>query len=158
MSELIDFQALIIQAINLIVIVYVLRKFLFIPYVKYLDEEVWKRNELEEKLAKSTRILDDAHAQAENIVDQARVDARMIATEIAENARKEWTEIVARAHTDADVARSKGFSDIEFERKAIIAELRSRVIDIALSLNEKLFGKNEAHAEFLKNAAKNIEL
>lgn len=89
MSELIDFNSLIIQAVNLAIIAFVMRKFLFVPYVKYLDEEALKRKELEDKLAKSTHILDDAHAQAENIIDQARVDARMIATEISENARKE---------------------------------------------------------------------
>ncbi len=89
MDTLIDFGSLLIQGINFLVVAFVLRNFFFVPYIKFLDEEANKRKDLEEKLAKSTRILDDAHAQAENIVDQARVDARMIAAEITENARKE---------------------------------------------------------------------
>ncbi len=40
----------------------------------------------------------------------------------------------------------------------IAEELRSKVIDIALKMNEKLFEKNEANAEFLKVQAKTIEI
>lgn len=158
MDTLIDVGSLVIQAINFFVIAFVLRKFFFVPYVKFLDEEAAKRKDLEEKLAKQTNILEDAHAQADNIVDQARVDARMVAAEITDNARKEASEIVAKAHADADAARTKGFADIEHERKMIKEELKNRVIDVALKMNEKLFSKNDANADFLKNSAKNIEL
>jgi F-type H+-transporting ATPase subunit b len=158
MDTLIDWGSLLIQGINFAVVAFVLRKFFFVPYIKFLDEEAEKRKDLEEKLSKSTRILDDAHAQADNIIDQAKVDARMIASEITDNARKESSEILARAHSDADIARSKWFADIEQERKAILAELRTRVIDVALKMNEKLFGKNDTNAQFLKNAENTIEL
>jgi F-type H+-transporting ATPase subunit b len=139
-------------------IAFVLRKFFFMPYVQFLDEEAAKRKDLEEKIAKQTHILDDAHAQADNLIDQARVDARMVASEITDNARKEASELVAKAHTDADAARTKGFADIEHERKMIKEELKSRVIDVALKMNEKLFSKSEANTEFLKNTAKTVEL
>jgi len=37
--------------------------------------------------------------------------------------------------------------------------MQKRVIDVALKMNEKLFGeKNEANVEFLKNSQKNISL
>jgi F-type H+-transporting ATPase subunit b len=158
MDTLIDWGSLLIQGINFAVVAYVLRRFFFVPYVQFLDEEADKRKDLEEKLSKSTRILDDAHAQADNIVDQAKVDARIIASEITENARKEGAEILARANNDAEIARSKWFAEIEQERHAILAELRTRVVDVALKMNEKLFGKSEANSLFLKNAENSIEL
>jgi hypothetical protein len=40
----------------------------------------------------------------------------------------------------------------------IVEELRSKVIDVALKMNEKLFAKNESNVEFLKAQAKTIEL
>jgi hypothetical protein len=36
-------------------------------------------------------------------------------------------------------------------------ELKSKVLDVALRLNEKLFGKNEANVEFLKKNANAVE-
>ena len=158
MSALFDLSSFIIQAINFIVVAFVLRKFFFVPYMAYLDEEAKKRRTLEAEIAKSANILTDAHNQATNIVDQSKVDAKLIASEIAENARKESVELIKKAHADADAARSKGFDDIALERKMIVEELRSKVIDVALKMNEKLFAKNESNVEFLKAQAKEMVL
>lgn len=155
--QLVDTSSLIIQSINLAIILFVLWRFLFAPYLKQLDEEAKKRLELEQKLAKSTHIVDDAHKQAENIIDQAKVDAKLIASEITDHARTEASEITARATRDAEMARSKGFEDIAHERKALQEELKAKVVDVALKMNEKLFSKNESNVDFLKNNAKNIE-
>ena len=156
--ELVDISSLFIQSVNLGIIIFVLWKFLFVPYSRFLDEEAKKRKQLETEIAKSAHILTDAHNQATNIIDQSKVDAKLIASEIAENARKESAELIKRAHQDADAARSKWFDDIALERKMIAEELRLKVIDVALKMNEKLFAKNEANVEFLKVQAKNIEL
>jgi F-type H+-transporting ATPase subunit b len=137
--DLVNLSSLLIQSVNLAVIIFVLWKFVFSPYLRYLDEEAKKRAQLESQLQKTEYIVKEAHNQAENIIDQSRVDAKMIASEITENARKEATEIVTKAHSDADVARSKGFADVAHERKLIIEELKGRVVDVALKMNEKLF-------------------
>ena len=158
MSALFDLSSFIIQAINFVIVAFVLRKFFFVPYMQFLDEEAKKRKTLEAEIAKSANILTDARNQAANIIDQSKVDAKLIAAEIAENARKEAAEIVKKAHMDADAARAKGFDDIALERKMIIEELRSKVIDVALKMNEKLFSKNEANVEFLNVQAKTIEI
>lgn len=156
--SLIDIPSLAIQSVNVAVIIFVLWKFFFSPYLRYLDEEAKKRATLESELEKSAHIVKDAHNQAENIIDQSRVDAKMIASEITENARKEAAEITARAQSDADAARSKGFADIAHERKVILEELKERVVDVALKMNEKLFGDDEKNTQFIKTQARNIEL
>lgn len=125
--------------------------------MKYLEEETAKRSELEKKLAESDALLAEAKEESEKIVDKARVDAKMMGAEIVENSRKEWVEITARAHADADAARAKGFAQVEQERKAMTEELKGRVLDVALKLNEKLFGKNDANVEFLKKNAQSVD-
>lgn len=150
MENLLDVSSLIIQFINFAIIAYVLRRFFFLPYLRYIDEEKKKRKELEEQLEKSAFILTDAHNQADNIISQARVDAKMVSLEIIELARKDAKDITTKAHRDADQARSKGFADIELERKALEAEMKKRVLDVALALNKKIFGEtSEAHKSFL---------
>ena len=159
MSTLFDFGSFIIQAINFVIVAFVLRRFFFVPYLKFLDRETKKRKELEEQLTKSAHVLEDAHNQAANLIDQAKLDARITATEILENARKEGSEILIKAHSDADLARSKGFADVVHERKAMADELKSKVLDIALKLNAKIFGANaQDHREFLTTQTQNITL
>lgn len=157
--DLINISTFLIQSINIAIVIGVLAIFFFRPYLRYLDEEAKNRKSLEEKLKKSEHIVTEAHEQAENIVDQAKVGARITASEIIENARKEGSEIVAKAHSDADVARSKGFADVALERKVMANELRTKIIDIALRLNAKIFGENsKEHADFLKSQTKDITL
>lgn len=150
MDTLIDWGSLVIQFINFAIVAFVLRRFFFKPYLKFLDEEAHKRRDLEEKLTKQAHILEEAHNQAANLVDQAKVDARITATEIVENARTESKELVEKAQKDAEVTRTKGFADIESERKSMQTEMKTRVIDIALALNAKIFGDSTKHREFLE--------
>ena len=157
MNTLFDFSSFIIQAINFAIVAFVLRGFIFKPYMKFLEEETAKRTELEKKLSESDAIRANAKEESENIIDKARVEAKIMGAEIVENARKEGAEIAARAHADADAARAKGFAQVEQERKAMTEELKTKVLDVALKLNEKLFGKNEANVDFLKKNASNID-
>ena len=107
MDALFDLSSFVIQVINFAIVAFVLRKFFFVPYMQFLDEEAKKRKALEAEIAKSAHILTDAHNQASNIIDQSKVDAKLIASEIAENARKESVELIKKAHQDADAARTK---------------------------------------------------
>ena len=157
MDTLFDLSSFIIQAINFAIVALVLRSFIFKPYMKYLEEETAKRALLEKKLADSDALVSNAREESEKIIDKARVDAKMIGAEIVENARKEWAEISASAQADADAARAKGFAQVEQERKAMKEELKGKVLDIALRLNEKLFAKNEGNVEFLKKNATGVE-
>ncbi len=157
MDALFDLSSFIIQAVNFIIVALVLRKFFFVPYIKFLDEEAMKRKDLEEKLAKSDALLSEAKNDAEKILDQSRVDARMVASEIVENSRKEAREIEERAQRDADVARTKWFADVALEHKLMAEELKKKVLDIALKMNAKLFSSSDVNADFLKKNANTIE-
>jgi F-type H+-transporting ATPase subunit b len=150
MDTLIDWNSLIIQTINFAIVAFVLSRFFFKPYMRFLDEEAAKRKDLEEKLAKQSYILEEAHNQAANLVDQAKIDARIVSTEIVENAKKEAQDLIAKAETEAQVMREQGFSDIASERKSMELEMRQRVIDVALALNAKIFGDSASHRAFLE--------
>ena len=157
MDTLIDWGSFLIQIINFAIVAYVLRRFFFVPYLQFLDEEALKRKDLEEKLAKQSHILEEAHNQAANLVDQAKVDARMVASEIIDNARKEGKELAEKATKDAELTRSKGFADIAGERISMENEMKKRVIDVALALNAKVFGESRAHREFLETQSVGVK-
>lgn len=154
--ELVDVSALIFQTINISIIVFVLWKFFFKPYLAFLDMEAKKRAKLEKDAEASAHIIDIANVEANKIRDEARIDAKNMASEIIENARKESEDILADASKEAELARQKAFSDIEYERKTLKEEMKQKVISVAVKMNEKLFGKNEANEQFLRNSQKDI--
>lgn len=155
-TSLIDPASLAIQTVNLGIIVFVMWKFFFKPYLAYLDEENAKREKLEKDIANSAYIVENANAEASKILDASRIDARNMANEIIENARKDADTMRADAARDAEEARKKGFADVEHERRTLREEMKEKVISVALKMNEKIFGKNEANEQFLKNSHKDI--
>lgn len=152
--ELINWWSVLIQSINLAIVVFVLHRFIFKPYLAYIDEVNKKREEFESNAAAAARIISEARHEADGIVASARSEAKQMASESESIAKKEAANIVAHANEEATLIKAKAESDIESERKHLEIEMQSRVLDIALKLNEKLFGKSEANALFLKQAMK----
>ena len=158
MDKLIDFHALIIQSINLLVVLWVLRRFLFVPYLAFLDREKEKREKLQKDIADSAHIVDAAQKKANDIIASSRTEAKTLANEILQNARDEALLVTEEANKEAENARQRGFADVEHERKMMAEELKKRVVDVAIAMNKKLFGSSEKNEEFLKNAQKDITL
>lgn len=156
MGTLINIDSLIIQTFNIAVVIFVLWKFFFKPYLAYLDIEKQKRKQLEKDIADSAHIRKNAQLEAQKLLDDSRIDARNMANDIVENARKEADSIVLQANSDAEMARKKGFADVEHERKNLREEMKQKVLSVAIKMNEKLFGKNEANEQFLKHSHKDI--
>ena len=123
----------------------------------YLEAETQKRADLEKQLADANMILSQAKTESEEILAHAKKEAKTLGWEIVENAKKEASDVLAQANADAESARNKGFTQVELERKNMTEELKWKVLDIALKLNAKLFQKNEAHVEFLKKNATEID-
>lgn len=156
--QLFDPQALIIQAINLVIVLFVLWKFLFSPYIKKLDEEEADRQALAADIEKSDTMLSDAQEASKKIEDDAMADANKKTKKIIENAELQAEDIRNQAKQDAEELRTKEVEALEQERKKIYAELKDKVLDVAIKMNEKIFTDKTSHADFLKKNIKDIEL
>ena len=156
MEGLVDFGSLAIQAANLGIVAFVLQKFVFSPYLAYLDEEAAKRAELERSTELAAQAEADARAKAEAILDEAKREGKSIREESKTLAKQEASLIVFEANKEADAVRAKGLADVESERRALEESLRAKVVSVALKINEKVFGKSESNAELVKNLAKDL--
>ena len=74
---------------NIVIIIFILNKFLFKPYLKYLTAEEKKRKELEEAHVKLSEIKADALKEAKDIVEEAKKESHFIKDEAAEIAKEE---------------------------------------------------------------------
>ena len=123
----------------------------------YLEVEAKKRLLLDEQLSDSDAMLKNAKQEAESIISHARTEAKKMGADIVENARKDAIDILAAANLESEATRNKGFAQVELERKNMTEELKGKVLDIALKLNEKLFDTNDANVEFLKKNATGVK-
>lgn len=156
MEGLVDLGSLAIQAVNLGIVAFVLTKFVFSPYLAYLDEEAAKRAELERSTELAAQAEADARSKAEEIVNEAKREGKSIREESKTLAKQEASLIVFEANKEADAVRAKGLADVDSERRALEESLRAKVVSVALKINEKVFGKSESNAELVKNLAKDL--
>ena len=147
-------ETFIVQFIVLIVILWVLNKFLFKPYLEYLDEWENKHEKLENDYnhiddlihkaeEKKKKILKEAREHWKKIEDDAQIIAKQVSWNLLEKASKEATAIIKAAK-----------EEIKQEKKTMLNSMKSKVINLALKLNQKLFDKEKVSKDYLE---KNID-
>ncbi|MDD2487402.1 MAG: ATP synthase F0 subunit B [Candidatus Gracilibacteria bacterium] len=152
MNSFVNLGSFIIQLINIAVIIFILNKFLFKPYLKYLTSEEKKRRELEEAHIILHDIKDEAKKEARDIIDEAKKESHFIKNEAGIIAKEEAKEIVDEAKDEAEKIKHKAMLDIENERKSMNESMREKILEVALKLNQKLFSKSDANVDFIKKS------
>ena len=94
-------ETFVVQFIILCVVLWVLNKFVFKPYLAYLDEWEEKQKKLEEDYKNIESITKDAHLNAENVLLEARKTAQLLISEAETIAKKKREEIISKAELDA---------------------------------------------------------
>ena len=131
MSELfenleIKWQLLLAQAVNFFILLFILKKFLYKPMLKFLRErregieEGLKKSELAEQQFKDMRELQarelaKTRAEAQGIVEEAKKRAEEAKNEIVANAKQETEALFAKAEKDIDQLKAQRMQEAEQE-------------------------------------------
>jgi len=152
--KFVTIETFVIQFVLLIIVLYVLNRFIFKPYLAYLDEWEEKQTKLEkdykniDKLVKDAekekkKVLTDARKKGNSIVEEAKALGKQSRETILETAEKEAKDIVEASKVE-----------IQQQELAMMSSMKSKVIDLTLRLNEKLFHNEKVSKDFLE---KNID-
>ncbi len=156
MAELIDVGSLFIQGINLAIIVYVLNRFIFVPYLSYIDTEMAQRKQLEEQMARADELFKKAESEAKNLVEKAKNQAKVVREEARSLAKQEASLLIFEANKEIEALKAKADSDIASERATLLQEMKTKILDVALKLNARLFSDAKAHQSLLEKFAKDL--
>ena len=120
----------------------VLAKFAWKPLLKMLkDREELIRSSLEDA-EKAKEKLERLNAEGEAIINQARSEAQSILSEGKTAAAKLKDETLDVAKEQAKKIASEAEKQINIEKEKAIAEIKSEVVNLSISIAEKLINKN----------------
>lgn len=130
-----------LQIASTLVLFFVIKYFAWAPMKEFLR----KRQELvSQEINHAEMLKADALALKQSAEAQVQV-ARDEAREIVENSKKQaqitHDEIVTSARTEAAQKLAKASADIEQERKAVYANIREDIVNLALTSAEKMIAK-----------------
>jgi len=143
-------ETLVIQTIILILILWVLNKFIFKPYLEYLDKESEKRKKLENDYNNIEKLNKDAKQTSENIIKQAKQEAEVIRKNALEIAKQEAEVIRKKALDEAKNIKNSAEWEIAKERQTMLNDIKAKSIDLVLKFNAKLFDKEKVNKDFVE--------
>lgn len=146
----IKLSTVIAAMVNFLLLLFIAKRFLFIPVGKILQT---RKQELDSSFEKASsdkeeanrfkieneEILKLAKQEGKGIVEKYKQKAEKISGELIQNAKQEATLIIERARVE-----------VEREQEKAKSEIKTQVIDLSLVLSEKALGKYIDESEHRK--------
>jgi len=142
-----EFGLIFWTSITFLVLLFILKKFAWKPILGAVSERekgikdalasaVEARKEMENLQADNERILKEARAEREAMLKDARELKNKMIDDAKQDAKMEANKLITQAH-----------AAIEAEKKAAIADLKSQVAEISISIAEKVVREELSNTE-----------
>lgn len=129
------------QIINFLIILYLLKRFLFKPILLTLKK---REDEIDKGLKNAEegkKVLEEALEKEKDILSKARAESEKIISEANSRAAKKSEEALEKAKMDTQRLIDQAKESLERDRKDAEAELEERVTKLAIEILEKSLGK-----------------
>ncbi|QQS61359.1 MAG: F0F1 ATP synthase subunit B [Candidatus Moraniibacteriota bacterium] len=137
----IDWRLFLAQLINFLIFFYVLRRFVFTPILKYLEERRKKIERGLEHAKKSEELHKKVKIEAEKIVLDAKREAKEILSEAHKEAKRSADVFLEKAKEESIEILQEVKSQAEEERRAYIIRFKSDIAKLVVFAAEKVVGK-----------------
>ncbi len=129
----INVAAVIWHAVNFMILLLVLQRFLYRPVIRMLDD---RSTRIRESLAQAETIRTETarlEAASRNILDEARREGQQLLAQANRSAEQIMAEARRQAQAENERLVERARSEIERERDQVFQELRQHVADLAVT-------------------------
>ena len=134
----VNIWSILISLANLLIIFLLIKKFLFKPIEKILNERKSQVDEIYDEADKAKLQAEESLKTYTAKLEGAEAEAQMLIKNAVDKGNKLSEDIVADAHEQADSILEKAKKDIALERKRTVNELKDSISDISFDIAEKL--------------------
>ena len=135
-----------VSIVNFLVLLYLLRRFMWGPIMATLDSRAAKIREGLELTESARREREQLKQEVEKTLAQARREAAAMAERTTKAAEAAATDIRVQAKAEADRIREKGREDAQHLHDQALAQLRTEVASMVVLAASRILGK-EINAE-----------
>jgi F-type H+-transporting ATPase subunit b len=134
----INLPLLVVFIINFIVLLILLRLFLYKPVLKMLDERARRTKEAMELAEATKKEYEQARIEVQKQIDQGRQEAQAIITKALQTGERLREESREEATKQAQAIIERTRAELESEREKLVDGLRKEFVEIAISAAEKV--------------------
>lgn len=133
---------IVMQILLFVILMMVLKGYLYEPVIKTLEERKAKIAKGLEDARQAAIARDNADAEAKKVLDEARAEAARMRQEAAGQAEEQAKGIVAQANEEAKKVVANASNEAEEERNRILADARGQIASIAIAAANKIVGES----------------
>ena len=146
----INLPLLVVFVVNFIVLLVLLRIYLYKPVLKMLDERAKRIKEGIELAEATKREYDQAKTEVQSQIEKGRQEAQAIITQAMQAGERLKEESRQEAAKQAQVIVERTRDELETERDKIVADLRREFVDISIAAAAKVIKETLDRAKHQK--------
>ena len=123
---------------NLVIVFLMLKKFLFKPVNKMIDDRQKEIDDLFSDAANAKQEAEELREDYSRKLAEAKDTSAQIVAEATREASLRGEDILRQARADADALRAKAGADIALERKKALNDVKGDISRIAMDIAEKV--------------------
>ncbi|NCO04619.1 MAG: F0F1 ATP synthase subunit B [Candidatus Magasanikbacteria bacterium] len=124
--------------INFLIIFFILKKFLFKPITKTINERQKKANQAIDDFSQAKAELQMATQKSQEIIDNAKVEANKILEQSHDDAKVLADELKIKAKADIELLIEQAKKNIAIDKKEMKEELKKETAILVITALEKI--------------------
>ena len=128
--------------INIVVLYLILKKLLFKPVTKYMDNRSKKIEDALNMAEEAKKQVAEMKADYDAKLKLAKEEGNQIIEDYKKRADKEYEEAVASARKEAEQIVQKAKVELEVEKEQLVSELKKEMSDLVLNASQKVLKEN----------------
>jgi F-type H+-transporting ATPase subunit b len=143
-----NWQGLVLHAINFLVLFLLLRQFLFKPVVGMLDARAQRVRESMEQADQARRAAEQAESDRQTLLAETRREAEVIRQRADEQAKRILADAEARAHERQQQIESQAEASARQIEERVMAQVRAQLADLVVTAVDRVTrGAVDANAQ-----------
>ena len=134
----INLSLLVVFIVNFIILLVLLRLFLYKPVMKVLDERAERTKEAMELAEATKQEFEQAKGEVQKQIEKGRQEGQAIIAQALQTGERLKEESRAEATKQAQVIIDRTRSELEAERDKIVGDLRREFVNISIAAAEKV--------------------
>ena len=128
--------------LNILVLYIILRKILFKPVTKHMDNRTKKIQEALDAAEESKEMVRQMKIEYDEKIRAAKEEGQNVIEMYKKMAEKEYNSIIESAKKEADQMLINAKAELQVEKEQLITSIKGEISDLVLATSEKVLKKN----------------
>ncbi|MBQ4640124.1 MAG: F0F1 ATP synthase subunit B [Clostridia bacterium] len=155
----VNIWSILISLVNLLLLFLILKKFLFKPVTKVMNERQNQVTAIYADAEKDRQAAADMKQEYETRMAAAREEADGLVRDAVQTAQRKSDSIIADANSQAAHLKQKAEMEIELEKKQMLSDVKTEISDLAVSIAARIMEREvsqQDHADFVEQFIENV--